>query len=588
MPGLKRLTEDHGVCISSCLDYWDDDLILQAFNRSLILAPEIYANPWFLKDDEFPKLARIYNLHRRWRDILVEGIVLPEEQYGPKAVSRGDDTRRLITLRNLTWEPVTYKVSLDESIGLKDKGKASLYQLHPTEKLLGKGKGGIDVEVLPFRSCLLLATTEPNPEIVVKGCDYQVVRDTEGKDVIIDLMGYPLKDAFISLGNSRKDFRKAFIEGKSVDKLLKGGTVHVAFEGDPIMSSWHRKLGDLKECDVPKDAEVLYEASCFAADSDPLEFRSLRRSGPTDILEVKKARDAFVNQWMMKERGIDPAYLFDGDPETYYTFKKSRRSKLERNIRIDFGQPISIDTLKIIKPGDDAGKNDPRKRRFPKPEKPKTYIAEVSADLEIWKPAKVAVSDSGFKIDILEKRQVRYIRTNAVPFRASDIKGYLNGTVLSTDGWRHSYLFDRMANRPAVKAFSLKFKLPDYVKGSYICVPLEGKHGVEGAYAAIRKSEELESYIVPSDSGGILKRKYNLYIGAPRRATSYPSNVWEAGVRRRDSNYTYFIPVTKDMVGKELEVVVLAMDKDNVDFEPSAWITAYPIPMEKKQLVLTR
>ncbi|MFC2167280.1 hypothetical protein ACFLQZ_04880, partial [Acidobacteriota bacterium] len=39
VPDLQRLTEDHGVCLSSCLDYWEDDLVLQAFNRSLILAP---------------------------------------------------------------------------------------------------------------------------------------------------------------------------------------------------------------------------------------------------------------------------------------------------------------------------------------------------------------------------------------------------------------------------------------------------------------------------------------------------------------------------------------------------------------------
>jgi hypothetical protein len=44
-PDLKRLTEDHGVCISSCLDYWDDDLILQSFNRCLILSPRSTAIP---------------------------------------------------------------------------------------------------------------------------------------------------------------------------------------------------------------------------------------------------------------------------------------------------------------------------------------------------------------------------------------------------------------------------------------------------------------------------------------------------------------------------------------------------------------
>jgi hypothetical protein len=72
-PNLSRLTEDHGVCISSALDFWDDELILQAFNRSLILAPEIYGNPWLLKDSEFPKLARIFNLHKKYNNILVTG-----------------------------------------------------------------------------------------------------------------------------------------------------------------------------------------------------------------------------------------------------------------------------------------------------------------------------------------------------------------------------------------------------------------------------------------------------------------------------------------------------------------------------------
>ena len=89
-PNLNRLTEDHGVCFSSALDGWDDDLILQAFNRNLILSPEIYGNPFLLNDDALARLARIYNIHRLYNDILVNGIQLPEEQYGKFAVSRGD------------------------------------------------------------------------------------------------------------------------------------------------------------------------------------------------------------------------------------------------------------------------------------------------------------------------------------------------------------------------------------------------------------------------------------------------------------------------------------------------------------------
>ena len=54
---LMRTFEDHGVCLSSCMDYFEDDIVYQAFGRCLILAPEIFGNPWLLKDSEYPRLA---------------------------------------------------------------------------------------------------------------------------------------------------------------------------------------------------------------------------------------------------------------------------------------------------------------------------------------------------------------------------------------------------------------------------------------------------------------------------------------------------------------------------------------------------
>ena len=108
-PDLRRLTEDHGVCLSSCLDYWEDELVLQAFNRALILSPQIYGNPWLLSDEEYPKLARIFNLHKRFAERLVSGMKLPES-YGEYAVSRGNDSVRIVTLRNLSWLPRTITV----------------------------------------------------------------------------------------------------------------------------------------------------------------------------------------------------------------------------------------------------------------------------------------------------------------------------------------------------------------------------------------------------------------------------------------------------------------------------------------------
>ena len=112
-PNLTRLMEDHGVCLSSCLDGWEDELILQTFNRALLLSPQIYGNPWLLSDKEFPKLAKIFQWSKRYAPLLVSGIRLPG-RYGEYAISRGDDKSRLITLRNLGWQPLEVDVVLGE------------------------------------------------------------------------------------------------------------------------------------------------------------------------------------------------------------------------------------------------------------------------------------------------------------------------------------------------------------------------------------------------------------------------------------------------------------------------------------------
>jgi hypothetical protein len=61
---------------------------------------------------------------------------LPEKQYGPHAVSRGDEKTRILTLRNLDWDPVSYTIELDKEIGLSKNGsELYLYQYHPAGKI---------------------------------------------------------------------------------------------------------------------------------------------------------------------------------------------------------------------------------------------------------------------------------------------------------------------------------------------------------------------------------------------------------------------------------------------------------------------
>ena len=567
-PGLSRLTEDHGVCLSSCLDYWEDDLILQAFNRCLILAPEIYGNPWLLRDDEFPKLARIYNLHRRYREILVNGMALPEK-YGPHAVSRGDDTTRFVTMRNLTWKPPKYPVKLDSEIGLTTEGDVELRQFHPSEKILGTFKHGatVEVDVPPFRSCLVMAATEPVNEVGVSGCTYEVVRDMPGKPVIIKLVGLPGTNASIELAPGDSRFSRAILDGKANKELLVGKSVKVRFPGKTPAYPFHRKLGDLTRCEIPADAEALYEATCFAADNNALEVRSLKRSGPTKFPQVQRARDAFFDQDRFRELGIWDKNLFDGNSGTFFHCceKYQVGSMKIRGIirggalRVDFGEPVSLDKL-VIKTID--GQYEGRLG----------IPAAFSADLKSWIPINLAAKGNTITAEIDSDTRVRYLRIGGYFGKVAEIEGYEGDTRLDRSAWRASLVFGLYENAPVVRAWSLSCTLDEISKNSCLAIAVHGSHGAEGAYAAIRVD--------------------NKYVGAPDRSVSYHTSAWEAGVREHQSNYTYYIPVTMDMEGKRIDVVVLGLgEKMNQpecvkSIRPEIWLTAYPVPFQIKELVL--
>jgi hypothetical protein len=288
VPELQRLTEDHGVCISSCLDYWEDDLVLHAFNRNLILAPEIYGNPWLLREDEYPRLARIFNLTRKYKEILVNGIILPGEKYGEKAVSRGDEKTRLITLRNLSWEPVIRTIKLDKEIGLGKGPMVELRQYHPAEKVIGRFKKGqtVDIEVLPFRSALLQATSEKLPDPSIEGDDYEIVRGVTGKPLKINLLAFPGEMKSITFHCKGISFKQSNLDGK-----------------------------------------------------------------PARISEVKKARDAFFDQELFVGRGLWDRFLFDGDLKTSF-YPSHRRGITDSRIyggafRLDLGEVTKLDSLRI-------------------------------------------------------------------------------------------------------------------------------------------------------------------------------------------------------------------------------------------------
>ncbi len=301
----------------------------------------------------------------------------------------------------------------------------------------------------------------------------------------------------------------------------------------------------------------MFESSCFAGDNDPLELRSLRRSGPSKIPAVQKARQVFLEQPIIAEQGMLSDALFDGNPATFCDLLRARaRDPGSRHLRLDLGKATRLGHILLEVPATGA-------LQFAAVAP--TNHTEVSADLKTWTPARLAQEGRNIRIECDPTQPFRYLRTDFVPDKLLEVRGFSEGKELDRGGWRASWLFPRF--QKVSQAWSLPFSLDAAVPGSYLTVACNGVHGREGAWVALRVDGR--------------------WVGAPQRAPSYPINPWEYPVSRTDRNYSYFIPVTRDMLGKTCEVVVLGFDPKNLEFKPDVWLTAYPAPYQVKTLTLS-
>ena len=171
-----------------------------------------------------------------------------------------------------------------------------------------------------------------------------------------------------------------------------------------------------------------------------------------------------------------------------------------------------------------------------------------------------------YEIQVPPGEPVRYLRIRPGPQRVSEIRAYDGDRELTRAAWRGSNLFGPYDATPAVRAWQATIRIDEAAAGSYLAIPIFGEHGVEGASAALRVD-------------GIPR-------GAPDRAGAYPTNVWEYLVATRETGYTYYVPVTGDMIGAEIEVVVLGLNPEAVNLRPEVWITAYPAPFAERRLTL--
>jgi hypothetical protein len=411
---------------------------------------------------------------------------------------------------------------------------------------LGKYTEGSEVPVIiqPFRACLLIVSGKQFTEPGISGADYEIVKNKPGEPVEINICGLPGTRHHITLPSGSKHFARATLDGKPVNGLISGKPVNIRFEGKESRLDFHRKLADANVVEMPADAEALYEATCFAADNNALEVRSLRLSGPTLIPAVQHARDSFFDRDVFIDKGIWDQYLFDDDTATCFRISPSIGEK-------DMVFRTYIDSLVFVK-----AKTTSR------------ISAECSANLMNWKPVSALQHEDQIKLIFSsDQMPLQYILIKNSPVSVAGITGYFNGIVINRSGWKASNLFSSFEGRNFTTALQASFSLTEITNQSYLAIAIPGHYAPESVYAALRIDGK------PA--------------GTPDRAVSFLSNTWEAPVSSDiKGNYTYYFPLEPDMTGKLIDVVILGGSGSNEELHAEIWITAYPIPYIKKKLIL--
>ncbi len=534
---LERLAEDHGVCISSCIDYFEDELIYQAFNRSLILAPETYGNPWLMRDDELPKFARVYNLHRRNAEILVNGKLLPES-YGENACVRGSDTKRFISTGNNSWEKKTIKISIGEETGIKTDKKLEVNIHHPYEKHLGVFSSGdtVEVELMPFRACLIeIAVTEEAEPMLING-EYEIIKEaSDGTPEEVKIL-YSRGEDILLRKNGNESF---FMKGINTDIKEKA----------PV------KLGCLGEVvNNPENGEFLYETAMFAINNDCLEKRSLDRSGETSVPQVKAARDAFFNQKLYSLRGLENLNMFDGKNDTFFDSQSKTYCDNDLRInggclRVDFGEEIDCDSAEIEFFSADFPTREVEIQSVP-------LNAEYSSDLKSWKLTEEATlsEKEKFTAEVIRftvhttynldgkkmissykiNDRIRYLRIAKPVDRIYAVRLIKDGKEIKLISPKANNMQAHYRYRKTQVVLSGEFTLPEYKDLPRLAVAVEGEHGTECVYC------------VAEINGS--------FSGFPERAPEYKANQWEHRVLDSDKNNTFYIELPKGIEGKKIKV----------------------------------
>jgi len=562
-----RQFEDHGICFNSCLERWEDDLVAQAFGRASVLSPEMYGTFFFLGDEDYPRLARLVQLHKRLEPLLKTAYPLPGGD-----IAHADGASSVVLVRNMTWEPAVKTISLDASIGLAAAPGAPLTvrQRHPWEMLMKRAGDGavlggtLAVELDPFSLRLIQIDTVAPAEPIVAGIPYEIVPGPDAESFGIKFLGSPGQTAEVAFLN----FGDRTVRTRAGQPVPTGDKPWpAAFPGTPAAGpSFARLAGFGDDPAGAAEGQRLAELAKFSIDDDALEVREMVRlkREPSGLPEIEACRAYMWDKVAAAEGTFRNA--FDGDPGTRWSDGFPRRSpftgspaayRSETSLwRIDLGRPTDLATLelRVVRRTDAAF----------------LEAVETSADLTTWTrtdgsslaaaesiPAAGSLSQRGqtikiFDVDAGDQRPVvisiplsgrpcRYVRIRGRNFGVSEILGFDGaGRSLDRSGWRATnFLGETPAPRRVLSA---------------IHVPAEDTPGREYAIAVTAGPAKFD----PVDGVYVVALVDGRPVVPRHRAPSYPYHnyEWNSGAPKL-AGMTFRIPIDRAWKGKTVEFRVM-------------------------------
>ncbi len=562
-----RQFEDHGICFNSCLERWEDDLVAQAFGRASVLSPEMYGTFFFLDDEDYPRLARLIQLHKRLEPLLKTAYPLRGGD-----IARADGASSLVLVRNMAWEPAVKRIPLDASIGLTAEPGTPLTvrQRHPREMLMKKaGEGAVvggtlEVELDPFSLRLIQIDTLPPAEPIVAGIPYEIVPGPDAGHFGINLLGTPGHKGdvfFLNFG----DRTVRTLAGQPVP--TGGESWPISFPGTAAAGPSFARLADfVDEPALAAEGRRLAELAKFRIDDDALEIREMVRlkREPSTLAEIEACRAYMWDKVAAAEGTFRNA--FDGDPGTRWSDGFPRRSpftgspapyRSETSLwRIDLGEPTDLAMLElhIVRRTDAAF----------------LEAVETSSDLTTWTrtdglslaaaesiPAAGSLRQRGktikiFDVDAGDQRPVvislplaggiwRYVRIRGRNFGVSEILGYDGaGRPLDRSGWRATnFLGETPAPRRVLTA---------------VHVPAEEAPGREYAVAVTAGPAKFD----PVDGVYVVTFVDGRPVVPQHRAPSYPYHnyEWNSGGPKL-AGMTFRLQIERAWKGRTVEFRVM-------------------------------